>query len=94
VLVFTVSTLSPDQALAGIPFMMMAFYLFLACVAIQVAVTLAKPAITTESNRTVHLCWKSPLEPLRAPGWPGIGNYKVLSALVIGGMIVLYTFFH
>lgn len=94
VLVFTISTLSPDQALAGIPFMMMAFYLFLACVAIQVTVTLAKPATTTESSRTIHLCWKSPLEPLRAPGWSGIGNYKFLSALVIGGMIVLYTFFH
>jgi SSS family solute:Na+ symporter len=91
--VFLLNTLVPDQPLAAIPFMMMAFYLFLVCAGIQVAVTLARPATAAESARSAALCWKSPLEPLRSPGWPGIGNYKLLSLLVIAAMVALYAAF-
>jgi SSS family solute:Na+ symporter len=92
--VFALNTLSPDQPLAAIPFMMMAFYLFLACVGIQVAVTFARPSTAAEAARSAPLSWKSPLEPLRSPGWPGIGNYKFLSLLVIAAMAALYLAFH
>ncbi len=89
--VFALNSFVPDQALAKIPFMLMAFYLLVACAAFQIAVSLAKPA--TPAQRAAAVCWKSPLDPLRSPGWPGLANYKVLSALVLGGMVVLYAVF-
>ncbi len=89
--VFAFNSLLPDQSLAKVPFMLMAFYLLVACVLFQVAVSFAKPA--TAAERAGAVCWKSPLDPLRSPGWPGLANYKVLSALVLLGMGILYTIF-
>ncbi len=77
--------------LQQIPFMMKAFYLLCACVAIQVIFSLIWPA--GERERSSKLYWSSPLEPLREKGWPGIGNYKLLSVLLLGGMAVLYYLF-
>jgi SSS family solute:Na+ symporter len=77
--------------LQQIPFMMKAFYLLCACVAIQVVFSLIWPA--GERERSSKLYWSSPLEPLREKGWPGIGNYKLLSVLLLGGMAVLYYLF-
>ena len=71
--------------------MMKAFYLLCACVAIQVVFSLIWPA--GERERSSKLYWSSPLEPLREKGWPGIGNYKLLSVLLLGGMAVLYYLF-
>ena len=79
------------SALSGGSFMMMAFYLLCACVAMQVLFSLIWPS--GERERSSKLYWASPLEPLREKGWPGIGNYKLLSVLLIGGMAVLYYFF-
>jgi SSS family solute:Na+ symporter len=45
---------------------------------------------TAESSR---LYWESPLAPLRVKGWPGLANYKVLSAVLLGVMAVLYWCF-
>lgn len=89
--VFTLNALVPSQPLAGIPFMLMAFYLLVACMVFQIAVSLLKPA--TAAERANAVCWKSPLDPLRSPGWPGLGNYKFLSALVLFGMGILYYIF-
>jgi SSS family solute:Na+ symporter len=89
--VFAFNSFAPDQALAKVPFMLMAFYLLVACMTFQIVVSLAQPGTAEQRARAV--CWKSPLDPLRAPGWPGLANYKVLSALVLGGMAVLYTVF-
>ena len=88
------SALSPLwDAWAGynIPFMLMAFYLFCACSAILVVCSLIKPHQHTEES--ISLVWKNPLEPLKSPGWPGIGNYKFLAILLFVVMIVLYTVF-
>lgn len=89
--VFALNSFFPDQPLAQVPFMLMAFYLLVACIVFQVVVSLARPA--TAEQRASAVCWKSPLEPLRSPGWPGIGNYKFLSALVLLGMAILYYLF-
>ncbi len=89
--VFALNSLVPSQPLAQVPFMLMAFYLLVACVVFQVAVSLAKPA--TAEDRANAVCWKSPLDPLRSPGWPGLANYKFLSALVLLGMGALYYLF-
>ncbi len=72
-------------------FMMMAFYLFVFCVVIQVALTLISKHPVPESS--AQLCWDSPLDPIRQPGWKGIGNYKFLSGLLIVIMVVLYYIF-
>ena len=79
------------NALSGGSFMMMAFYLLCACVAMQVVFSLICPS--GERERSSKLYWASPLEPLREKGWPGIGNYKLLTVLLIGCMAVLYSFF-
>ncbi|MEO6523051.1 MAG: sodium:solute symporter [Mucilaginibacter sp.] len=91
VVVFTINKLYPGSIIGHVPFMIMAFYLFLICVFIQVVCSYIYPVThTQESNK---LYWNSIFEPLHAKGWPGIGNYKTLSALLLGIMVVLYYFF-
>lgn len=91
VVVYTLNATGVETFLKDIPFMMMAFYLFVYCVIIQVALTLfSKQPVPADSQA---LCWNSLLEPLQAKGWPGIGNYKVLSALLLVIMAVLYFVF-
>jgi len=75
----------------GIPFMMMAFWLLCACVAMQVGFSLIWPA--GESERASKLYWEHPFEPLKDKGWPGLGDYRVLASLLIVVMVVLYYFF-
>ncbi|MCP5534845.1 MAG: sodium/solute symporter [Akkermansiaceae bacterium] len=72
-------------------FMMMAFYLFVFCVVVQVVITYATGQAVPESS--AKLCWDSPLDPIRQPGWKGIGNYKFLSVLLLVIMTVLYYIF-
>jgi len=74
------------------PFMLMAFYLFCFCVALQVIVTLARPKLASEDSQ--KLFWAHPFDPLKSPGWPGLANYKVLAALVFAAMCTLYYLFH
>ena len=75
-----------------IPFMLMAFYLFVYCVILQVTVTLARPKLAAEDPQ--KLFWVHPFDPLKSPGWPGLANYKVLAALVFVAMCTLYYLFH
>jgi solute:Na+ symporter, SSS family len=90
--VFVLNKLMPDSAIGHVPFMMMAFYLFVACVALQVSLSYYFPVQHTAESNTLY--WKSPLEPLQDKGWKGIGNYKVLSLLLLAVMVVLYFFFY
>lgn len=91
-IVYALCKLFPSIALAQIPFMMMAFYLFCACVLLQVALSLRFPAVHTPVSGALY--WKSPWEPLRRPTWPGLGNYKLLSTILLLLMAVLYIFFN
>lgn len=91
VAVFAVNKLNPETLIGQIPFMMMAFYLFCACMLMQIGFSYLYPVQhTAESNK---LYWKSFWEPLQVKGWSGIGNYKTLSALLLGIMAVLYWAF-
>ncbi len=90
--VFIINKIFPDSAIGQIPFMMMAFYLFVVCVIMQVSLSYYFPVHHTAESNTLY--WKSPLEPLQDKGWKGIGNYKVLSALLLGVMAILYIIFH
>jgi SSS family solute:Na+ symporter len=90
--VFAFNKSYPGTALGHIPFMMMAFYLFLVCVLLQVLFSFLWPG--GQPSGGTPLYWSSPLEPLQRPGWKGFGNYKFLAALLLVVMGVLFWFFH
>jgi hypothetical protein len=74
-----------------IVFMMASFYLCMLCLLVQAVISAAFPhQHTAQSERLV---WSNPLECLRSPGWPGIGNYKFLSVALAAVMIILYAYF-
>ncbi len=89
--VYAVNKLYPASLLAKVPFMMMAFYLFAACVAMQVALSYIFPVTHTAQSSTLY--WRSFREPLQSRGWEGLGNYKTLSFLLLLTMGVLYWIF-
>jgi SSS family solute:Na+ symporter len=71
--------------------MMMAFYLFIFCALVQIIITVVSRQPVPASS--AELCWDSPLDPIRQPGWSGIGNYKFLSLLLLSIMVILYYIF-
>lgn len=89
--VFIANKVFPDTFLAGIPFMMIAFYLFCTCVLIQVVFSYRFPVKHTEESSALY--WKSFREPLQAPGWKGLANYKVLSCILFLLMAILFYVF-
>lgn len=89
--VFFIGKLLPGSAIGHIPFMMMAFYLFCFCVFIQVVFSYIYPV--SASAITAGLTWTSPFESLKSPGWKGIGNYKLLSLVLLAIMITLFWMF-
>lgn len=91
VVVFAINKIYPETVIGHVPFMMMAFYLFCTCVIIQVAFSYIYPVQHTAISATLY--WKSPWEPLQGKAWKGIGNYKVLSALLLIVTGVLYYIF-
>jgi SSS family solute:Na+ symporter len=91
VAVFAINKLVPGTAIANTSFMMMAFYLFIICVIMQVALSFVFPVVHTKESEVLY--WKSLSEPLKAKGWSGIGNYKFLSAALLAIMIFLYWIF-
>jgi SSS family solute:Na+ symporter len=91
VVVFTMNKLFPTTAIGQVPFMMMAFYLFVICVIIQVALSYLYPVKHTAESAALY--WKSPWEPLHGPAWSGLGNYKTLSVLLVFIMAILFYVF-
>lgn len=89
--VFALNKLYPGTPLGRIPFMMMAFYLFVVCVLLQVAFTLLYPG--SQPAGATPLYWSSPLAPLQRPGWKGVGNYKFLSVVLLLLMGILFYIF-
>jgi SSS family solute:Na+ symporter len=91
VMVFVIGKIYPTSAVGSIPFMMMAFYLFVICLLMQVVLSYTYPVAHTKESATLY--WKSPWDPLRGAAWSGLGNYKVLSVLLIGIMAILFYIF-
>jgi SSS family solute:Na+ symporter len=73
------------------PFMMMAFYMFCACAAMQVGLSYLLPKLPGEDPQRLY--WVHPLDTLKSAGWPGLGDYRVLAALVFLAMVGLYAVF-
>jgi SSS family solute:Na+ symporter len=74
------------------PFMMMAFYLFAACVAMQVTLTYLLPKAAHEDPQRLY--WQNPLDALKSAGWTGVGDYRLITTAVIVVMVGLYVVFH
>ncbi len=90
-LTFAGGKLFPDSFIGQIPFMMIAFYLFCLCVFIQVLFSYIYPVQHTAESAALY--WKTPFEALEGRGWKGLGNYKVLSVLLIVIMSALFWWF-
>ncbi|HEX5789592.1 MAG TPA: sodium/solute symporter [Luteolibacter sp.] len=99
--VFTLKTLhlwKPDafawmpDFLHSTPFMMMAFYMCVACVILQVLLSLSLPKLAGEDAQNLY--WPHPFDALKSPGWKGVLNYKILAGIVIAAMTALYAVFH
>jgi SSS family solute:Na+ symporter len=91
VIVFIANKLLPGTWIGQVPFMVMAFYLFIICVLIQIVFSYCFPVQHTAESKELY--WKNPLEPLQGKAWKGIGNYKVLSGLLLLIVVVLYGIF-
>ena len=92
VAVFLLNKLLPDSWVGQTPFMMMAFYLFLICMLLQVLLSYKYPVQHTAQSRDLY--WKNPMDPLRGKTWSGIGNYRILSALLLAIVVILYVIFN
>lgn len=75
----------------SMPGLLAGFYLFCACSLVMWAVSLMCPHRHTEESS--KLVWENPMAALKDKGWPGIGNYKFLSALLFMVMVLLYIIF-
>lgn len=73
------------------PFMMMAFYMCVVCIAMQVVFTFLYPKTSEEDPQKLY--WPHPFDALKAPGWSGLLNYKVMASVVIIAMVGLYVTF-
>lgn len=73
------------------PFMLMTFYMFVACVLMQIIFTILMPKLPEEDPKQLH--WKNPLDAVRTPGWPGLGDYRFLSFLTAAAFVGLYVWF-
>ncbi len=89
--VFTLNKIYTSTPLAQISFMMVAVYLFLICLLMQIILSYVYPVQHTKESAV--LFWRSPLEPLQHRGWKGLGNYKTLSVLLLLVMGTLYWIF-
>ena len=90
-LVFAVNKIWPETFLGRVPFMMMAFYLFCACLVMQVFFSFVYPCERVVPIRRLY--WNSLSEPLSWKGWKGIGNYKFLSLVLLVAVILLFYLF-
>ena len=74
-----------------INYMMMSFVLFVVCSVILHVVSRMRPDAPSEEREA--LTWAHPLDALKGDAWSGIGNYRVLAAVLFATMVVLYVIF-
>ena len=72
-------------------FMLIAFLLLLACLAIMVTTTFRFPEPLKDEARP--LVWEDWREPLRGRCGTGLSDYRVVSALIFAVFVALYLVF-
>jgi SSS family solute:Na+ symporter len=73
------------------PALLAGFYLCMICIIIHIVISIYKPHQHTADS--ILLVWDKPMDCLKDKGWPGIGNYKLLSAILFVVMVALYVVF-
>ena len=68
--------------------MVASFWLCVLCLIIHVVVSLLTPEELTREQ--AELVWANPLDALRSPGWPGPGNYKLLTIILLAVLTAVY----
>ena len=74
-----------------IVFMVTSFYLCVICLALQALISAVVPHQHTPASE--KLVWENPLDAVRSAGWRGIGDYRILAAILAITMIALYVVF-
>jgi SSS family solute:Na+ symporter len=69
--------------------MVASFWLCVACLVLHVVVSKMTAEEMTEEK--ARLVWASPLEALRGPAWKGLGNFRVLTGLLVVSLVVIYV---
>ena len=80
-----------DRTGWNVPSMMATFYLFLICSLVMAAVSIFKPHRHTAESEA--LVWKNPWAAVRGTAWAGIFDYRLVAAVLVAVMIVLYVWF-
>ncbi len=75
----------------SMPGLLAGFYLFCICSAIMFIISLLYPHTHTEES--TRLVWENPMAAFKDKGWPGLGNYKLLSVILFVVMVTLYIIF-
>jgi SSS family solute:Na+ symporter len=75
----------------NVPFLMAAFYLFVVCSLVLLLCSLRWPHRHTAASE--RLVWAHPLDALRAPGWPGLADHRVVAGVLFATMVGLYWVF-
>jgi SSS family solute:Na+ symporter len=90
---FVVFLLDWNKDVTGwnVPPLMAGFYLFVISSVILFVVSMIRPHQHTEES--AKLVWAHPLDAMRTPGWPGLGDYRVLATILFVTMIFLYWVF-
>jgi SSS family solute:Na+ symporter len=76
----------------GIPYMMAGLFLFAMCVVVYVIVSLSTPKPTPEQLK--NLCWENPLQVFTMGKVTGITDPRVMAAILLVVMLILYAIFH
>ena len=72
-------------------FLLIGVLLFSMSSAVMIVLSLWQPHVHTPQS--AELVWKSAWEPLKSPGWPGVGNYKFLTFVLLGSSAAIYWLF-
>jgi len=75
----------------NVPGLMAGFYLFMICTVILFVVSMLRPH--QHSEESARLVWAHPFDALRTPGWPGLGDYRIIAGVLFATMILLYWIF-
>ena len=76
----------------GIPFMMAGLILLAMCMTVYIIVSLLTPKPAEE--QLTNLCWDKPIQVLTQGRITGIADPRVMAAILICIMVVLYLIFH
>ncbi len=88
--VFACNKLAPGTPLAAIPFMMMAFYLLVACLLLQASIVLLGNKTVTASASLASLCWPTPGAAFRFDNhW--LPALMILLLLLFGGLYWIFA---